>query len=230
MKKKKTSTIEETCCRNISQYLMILLLPLVIIGGYFCPKIGFTVLGLITLFMVLASRRGRFYCGWLCPMGAFHERILSKASFNRPIPLLFKTRWFRWTLFTLMMGFMTFRLIANWGDAMGIGNVFRTMWIISMTLAITLGFYFKPRVWCTICPMGSFQGISSTNTYLLTVADSCVGCKKCLKVCPISTYPGSFRQEDGIGQVPSVECLRCSNCVVNCPKKSLSFQDKLPPG
>ncbi len=227
---KKTSSIEETCCRNISQYLMILLLPLVIIGGYFCPKIGFTVLGLITLFMVLASRRGRFYCGWLCPMGAFHERVLSKASFNRPIPLLFKTRWFRWTLFTLMMGFMTFRLIANWGDAMGIGNVFRTMWIISMTLAISLGFYFKPRVWCTICPMGSFQGISSTSTYLLTVADSCVGCKKCLKVCPISTYPGSFRKEDGIGQVPSVECLRCSNCVVNCPKKSLSFQDKLPPG
>ncbi len=230
MKKNTKSKIEETCCRNISQYLMTILLPLVIIGGYYCPRIGFTVLGLITIFMIIASQRGRFYCGWLCPMGAFHERILAKFSFKRPIPSLFKTSWFRWTLFTLMMGFMTSRLIVNWGDAIGTGGVFRTMWIVSMTLAIGLGFYFKPRVWCTICPMGSFQGVSSKNTYLLTVADTCIGCKKCFKVCPISTYPGSFRVEDGVGQVPSVECLRCSNCVVNCPKKSLSFQDKLSLG
>lgn len=228
MKKKTVSKIEETCCRNISQYLMITLLPLIIIGGYYCPKIGFTVLGLITLFMIIASKRGRFYCGWLCPMGAFHERILSRLSLKKPIPSLFKTRWFRWALFSLMMGFMTFRLIMHWGDAPAIGSVFRLMWIVSMTFAISLGLYFKPRVWCTICPMGSLQGISSTNTYLLTVEDSCVGCKKCFKVCPISTYPGAFREEDNIGQVPSVECLRCSNCVVNCPKKSLSFQDKLP--
>ncbi len=227
MKKKKSSKIKETCCRNISQYLMIALLPLVIIGGYFCPKIGFTVLGLITIFMIIASHRGRFYCGWLCTMGAFHERILAKVSLHKTIPSKFKTHWFRWTLFVLMMGFMTTRLISHWGDPLGIGGVFRTMWIISMSLAIGLGLYFKPRIWCTICPMGSFQGISSTGTYLLTVEDSCVECKKCQKVCPISTYPGGYRQEDTLSQVPSVECLRCSNCVVNCPKQSLSFQDKL---
>ncbi len=225
---KQHSKIEEACCRNMSQYFMIALLPLVIVGGYFCPRIGFTVLGLITIFMVIASHRGRFYCGWLCPMGAFHERILAKLSLNKPIPHLFKTKWFRWSLFVLMMGFMAMRLVANWGNPIGIGGVFRTMWIISMSLAITLGLYFKPRVWCTICPMGSFQGISSTNTYLLTVNDSCIECKKCLKVCPISTYPGGFRTDHSLGQIPSVECLRCSNCVVNCPKKSLSFKGKLP--
>jgi len=226
MKPKKPSTVEEICCRNISQYVMATLLPVVIIGGYFCPKIGFTVLGLITLFMVIASRRGRFYCGWLCPMGAFHERFMSKLSLNKPIPSLFKTRSFRWIVFVLMMGFMTSRLIGNWGDPVGTAGVFRTMWIVSMSIAIGLGFYFKPRAWCTICPMGSLQGSSSTNTYLLTVSESCVECRKCLKVCPISTYPGSFRREDKPGQVPSIECLRCSNCVVNCPKKALSFQDK----
>lgn len=42
-----------------------------------CPRLGFIVLGLITLFIVLTSQRGRFHCGWLCPMGAFNERILS---------------------------------------------------------------------------------------------------------------------------------------------------------
>ena len=221
---RKRSKAEEICCRKPSQLLMSLLLPLVVVGGYYCPRIGFTVLGLITLFMILASQRGRFYCGWLCPMGAFHERFLSLISLHRPILPVFKSRWFRWLLFALMMGLMTFRLFTAWGDPTAVAEVFRMMWILSTGIAIGLGLYFKPRVWCTVCPMGSMQGISSKNTYLLTVEDSCVQCKKCQKVCPISTYPGSFKQEEGLGLVPSIECLRCSNCVMNCPKKALSFQ------
>ncbi|MEN8142554.1 MAG: 4Fe-4S binding protein [Thermodesulfobacteriota bacterium] len=221
---RKKSKFEEICCRKPSQFLMSLLLPLVVVGGYFCPRIGFVVLGLITIFMILASQRGRFYCGWLCPMGAFHERFLSLVSLHRPILPVFKSSWFRWLLFVLMMGLMSFRLFTAWGSPQAIGGVFRMMWILSTGIAIGLGLYFKPRVWCTVCPMGSMQGISSKNTYLLTVEDSCVQCKKCQKVCPISTYPGDFRQEEGFGRVPSIECLRCSNCVMNCPKKALSFQ------
>ncbi len=221
---KSRSRIQEICCRKPSQLLMSLLLPLVVIGGYFCPRIGFTVLGLITLFMVIAGFRGRFYCGWLCPMGAFHERFLGLFSLQRAILPVFKSSWFRWLLFVLMMGLMSSRLYLAWGDSKAIGAVFRMMWVLSTGLAIGLGLYFKPRVWCTVCPMGSLQGVSSRNTYLLTVEDSCVQCRKCWEVCPISTYPGAFKQEEGSGQVPSIECLRCSNCVVNCPKKALSFQ------
>lgn len=221
---RKKSKTEEICCRKPSQLIMSLLLPLVVVGGYYCPRIGFVVLGLIAIFMILASQRGRFYCGWLCPMGAFHERFLSLVSLHRPILPVFKSSWFRWLLFGLMMGLMMSRLYMAWGDPKAIGGVFRTMWVLSTGIAIGLGLYFKPRVWCTVCPMGSMQGISSKNTYLLTVEDSCVQCKKCQKVCPISTYPGSFKREEGPGQVPSIECLRCSNCVMNCPKKALSFQ------
>ena len=175
---------------------MAILLPVVVIGGYFCPRLGFIVVGLITIFMIIASKRGRFYCGWLCPMGAFHERFLSLVSFQNPIPTFFKSSWFRWLLFT---------------------------GIVSTTIAIGLGLYFKPRTWCTVCPMGSFQGVSSKNTYLLTVEDNCIQCKKCQRVCPISTYPGAYKQEEGPSVVPSIECLRCSNCVMNCPKKALHF-------
>ena len=221
---KQKSKVREICCRKGSQLFMTLLLPLVIIGGYFCPRIGFTVLGLITLFMILSSQRGRFYCGWLCPMGAFHERLLAKISFHRPVPQLFKTSWFRWVVFAIMMGFMLSRLWMAWGDSRAVGSVFRMMWMVSMGLAIGLGIYYKARAWCIICPMGSIQGVASKNTYLLTVDDSCVECKKCQKVCPISTYPGDYRNDSGPAQIPSIECLRCFNCVTNCPKKSLSFQ------
>lgn len=225
-KKRKRGKTEEVCCRMNSQLLMALLLPIVVVGGYFCPRLGFIVLGLITLFMVLASQRGRFYCGWLCPMGAFHERILSLVSLKRPIPSPFKSSWFRWLLFVAMMSLMTIRLVNAGGDIQATGSVFRFMWIVSTSIAIGLGFYFKPRIWCVICPMGSIQGISSINTYLLTVDDNCIQCKKCQKVCPISTYPGDYKPETGSAQIPSIECLRCSNCVTNCPKNALSFCDR----
>ena len=221
----KKSKVQEKCCRKGSQWAMALLLPLVVIGGYYYPLLGFTVLGLITFFLVLASKRGRFYCGWFCPMGAFHERILSWVSLHRDILPVFKSGWFRWLMFAMMMGLMMFRLYMAWGDAEAIGSVFRMIWIISTGFAIGLGIYFKPRVWCTICPMGSMQGISSKNTYLLSVADDCKECGLCKKVCPIQTYPGGYKE---VGQVPSIECLRCQNCVMNCPIKALSFRDRDP--
>jgi len=222
-KVKRKSKIEEICCRKRSQLLMAFLLPVVVIGGYFCPRLGFIVLGLITVFMVIASKRGRFYCGWLCPMGAFHERFLSLVSLKKPILPVFKSSWFRWLLFTLMMTLMFSRLFMAWGNPLAVAGVFRMMWILSMGIAIGLGLYFMPRTWCAVCPMGSFQGISSKNTYLLTVEDSCVQCKKCQRVCPISSYPGLYKQEQGPGQLPSIECLRCSNCIMNCPKDALFF-------
>ncbi|MBW1791768.1 MAG: 4Fe-4S binding protein [Deltaproteobacteria bacterium] len=221
--KPKKNKIQEICCRKPSQWLMALLLPLVLVGGYFCPRLGFTVLALITFFLILSSKRGRFYCGWFCPMGAFHERILSYFSLQKDILPVFKSSWFRWLLFSMMMGLMCFRLFTAWGDPKEIGAVFRMMWIISMGMAIGLGLYFKPRVWCTICPMGSLQGVSSKNTYLLTVEDGCKQCGLCRKVCPIQTYPGAYKDQ---GQVPSIECMRCSNCVMNCPQHVLSFQDR----
>ncbi len=217
---RKKSKIQEVCCRQSSQWAMALLLPLVVVGGYYCPRLGFTVLGLIAFFLVLASKRGRFYCGWFCPMGAFHERILSRVSMHRDILPIFKSSWFRWLLFTLMIGLMLFQLYMAWGDSKAIGSVFRMMWIVSTGLAIGLGIYFKPRAWCAVCPMGSMQGVGSRNTYLLTVDKECKQCGLCKKVCPIQTYPGAYREH---GQVPSIDCLRCYNCVTNCPKKVLSF-------
>lgn len=220
---KKNPCKEKEYRMNI-QLFMTLFLPFVIIGGYFYPLIGFTIVAMIMLFMTLANKRGRMYCGWLCPMGAFHERFLSEISLHKTISPMFRTTWFRWFVFITMMGFMTCRLTLAWGDAEAIGSVFQMMWTVSMTLAIALGVYFKARTWCVICPMGSLQGIFSKNTFRLHVAGDCVECGKCKQVCPISTYPGEFRNDTGDGEVPSIECLRCYNCVENCPKGSLLFK------
>ena len=72
--------------------------------------------------------------------------------------------------------------------------------------------------------MGLMQSLLSKKKYLLTLnSDKCKECGLCKKSCSIETYPGMYKET---GFVPSVECMRCSNCVANCPTQALSFRDK----
>jgi polyferredoxin len=211
--------IKEKANRKGIQWAMMPLLPAVIAGGYFYPLIGLVVVALIFFFLVLARFRGRFYCGWFCPMGAFHERVLGKISLNRPIPGLFYKSGFRWTVFGLMMSLLAFRLLRTGGEPEALANAFRFMWIVSTSLAVAIGVVFKPRSWCRICPMASMQALVSQDKFLLTVSEDCKSCGLCEKACPIGSSPQKSRG----GTMPGSECMRCYNCVESCPKKALSF-------
>lgn len=203
------------------QWLTMPLVPLVIVGGYFYPVLGWIIVGLISFFTTLALFRGRYFCGWFCGLGGIFERILAKVSLNKPMLPLFTAKWFRWLMFGLMMSLLGSRLYMSDGDPELIGATFRTMWIVSLGFATVFGLIFNPRTWCTVCPMGTMQGVISKNTYLLNVnSDSCKECGICRKSCPVDTDPGAYKL---IGLVPSVDCMRCSNCVVNCPTEALSF-------
>jgi ferredoxin-type protein NapH len=211
--------------RRMWQYYLAALVPLVVIGGWFFPYLGYLALAMMLTMMVLMFFRGRWYCGWLCAMGAFHERVLTHVSLHREIPDLFKASWFRWLFFILLMGLMTIRLIMSGGDPARVGAVFVMMWTVATALAIAFGLYFKPRTWCNFCPMGSMQGVLTPRTYLLQVRPECKSCGLCRRVCPIQTYPGVYREQ---GVVPSLECMRCENCVINCPQKALNLPSKTP--
>lgn len=213
--------MKEKRSRKITQWFMAPLVPLVIVGGYFWPHLGYVAVAMMLLMFILTLFRGRFYCGWICAMGAFHERILSLVSRKKKMLPVFKAKWFRWLLFAMMMGLLTMRLIAAEGDPAEIGAAFVMMWTLSTGLAIFIGFIWKPRSWCAICPMATFQGVIAPCNYLLQVAPSCKQCGICQKSCPIETNPGSFKAK---GFVNSDDCMRCGNCEVSCPTKSLGFQ------
>ncbi|SHO48005.1 4Fe-4S binding domain-containing protein [Desulfopila aestuarii DSM 18488] len=196
------------------------LVPLVIFGGIAFPYFGYVAIAMMVVMVAVSLFRGRFYCGWICAMGAFHERILSRFSMKKPILPFFKAGWLRWLLFMIMMGILGIRLVQAGDDPARIGAAFVLMWTISTVLAIAIGLIWMPRSWCTICPMATFQGIIFPTKYLLEVSPDCKGCGICQKSCPIETDPAMFKVK---GVVTSGKCMRCGNCVENCPKGALRF-------
>lgn len=214
------NTLKQLRRRKKIQSVMWWLLPVIIFGGLYWPYMGYLVLAMMIFFLILAGFKGRYWCGWFCPRGSFLERILGKVSRNARVPRLFKNMTFRWVVFSILMGFMLFRLISSGGNPAKIGFVLVTMCLITTVIAIPLGMLFKARAWCSFCPMGTLQGAIGTRKYLLGISDECTECGLCEKVCPVGTCASAFKD---VGQVRSVDCLKCPECVVKCPVNALKL-------
>lgn len=207
--------------RRTLQWIMAPLVPLVIIAGIFWPYLGYLAIGFMLLLFALVRFRGRYYCGWICPMGAFQERLLAKVSLKRPMLPLFRKSWFKGLVFALMLGLLTARLIMSEGDPETIGAIFVMMWTLSTGFAVALGLVWKPRSWCSFCPMGTMQGLLAPKVRRVHVSADCRQCGLCQKACPVEINPGSFKAQ---GVVPGQDCLRCMNCSALCPQKALSLK------
>ena len=136
---------------------MVWFLPLVVIGGFFYPMLGYFVLGAILFMLVLSIFKARYWCWNFCPRGSYLDLVLSKISRNKAIPKIFTKEWFRWLLFVLIMSSFTFQTIKAGGSIKAIGLVFVIMCAVSTVIATILGIVTKHRSWCTICPMGLLQ-------------------------------------------------------------------------
>ena len=66
-------------------------LPLVVVGGWFYPKLGFLLLGCMIGALGIAPFRGRQWCDWLCPRGSFYDLFLDRISRKRSVPGFFRS-------------------------------------------------------------------------------------------------------------------------------------------
>lgn len=136
---------------------MIWFFPIIAIGGLFYPYLGYLMLLMMVYLITTSYFRARYWCGNLCPRGAFLDIVMPHVSRNRPWPRLISRKWFRWAVFGLFMSVFISRMIATGGNLLAIGGVFVSMCIVTTLIAVPLGIITRPRAWCSFCPMGTLQ-------------------------------------------------------------------------
>lgn len=199
-----------------------MLLPAVLIAGWFYPVLGVAILACMGASVGLSFRYGRTWCDF-CPRGTFFDAVMSKVSSGRPVPKVLRSTPWRIGMLVFLMGMMTFQLVHAWGDAAAVGRVFWNLLLVTTLVGVALAFPFRARTWCAFCPMGSMASwIGKGRRPLYLQEDKCVSCGLCAKVCPMELDPSAQ------GMLTHGDCLKCSRCVVSCPKHALGFSQTCP--
>jgi len=219
--------------RKRIQFAIWAIVVVVIVGGMWWPLLGFVVPIVMLAGIIGGFFRGRYVCGWLCPRGAFLERIVGRISPERPIPQWLRRPAFRWAVFAALMGFMAFQIAQNPGDVNHWGQVFVRICIITTAIGVVLAIAVHPRTWCSFCPMGTMQSAVGGSRAPLMIAEGCVECRACERACPMNLkivgqrnptpLPPSPSTERGRAVVNAPDCLKCGECVVVCPKRVLGL-------
>jgi ferredoxin-type protein NapH len=208
--------------RSIQENLFWIMVVFLAIGFYY-PAVG--ILALICMLgpVIMSFYRGRFWCGNFCPRGSFYDAVVSRISPHREIPAFFRHPWWRLFMVGFIMVMFSIQAYFAWGSMEAMGMVFIRLILVTTAVGLVLGVIFHQRTWCSFCPMGTMAHwvSASRRKRPLMVADSCVGCQACAKVCPLQLQPFTAKGQ-AAGFVHS-DCLKCGRCVAICPKQALSF-------
>lgn len=199
-------------------------LPLVVIGGWFFPELGFFLLACMLGAIAIAFYKGRAWCDWMCPRGSFYDLFVEKLSIKREIPAFFRKMGFRVFMLVMLLSVLGGQIYHAWGDMDGMGLAMVRLLAITTSIGILLGIVYQHRIWCHICPMGTIANWLSEGKQPLNINEMCVDCKACSRVCPMQLKPHQYKENGTMGDN---DCIKCSTCVVACPKKVLQFEKRL---
>ncbi len=127
------------------------------VGGLFYPYLGLGTTAVAAFLVFQSIFNGRKGCARFCPRGIFISIFMPFISLNRKIPKLILGKKAKYIVLTGFISLLSFRLFnAGWNLAQ-IGSVMISMCITSTIIAVILGVIFKPKSWCTVCPLGTIQ-------------------------------------------------------------------------
>ncbi|RPF42578.1 4Fe-4S binding protein [Thermodesulfitimonas autotrophica] len=206
--------------RKLRQSFTWVGLPLVAVVGWFYPWIGFLLLGCMLGAVGVAVFRGRAWCDWMCPRGAFYDLFIRPLSRRKIIPAFLRSRAVR----VFMLGLIFVMIGVQWylakGDGAAMGLALVRILTITTIAGIILGLIIHPRAWCHICPMGTLSYWLSKGKEPLFISQSCVDCRACARICPMQLMPYKYRSDGIMGDN---DCIKCGSCVAICPSRALSF-------
>jgi ferredoxin-type protein NapF len=177
--------------------------------------------------LVAAILWGRFFCGWLCPVGAVLDllaagkRLIHWRNWD-PGAVFFKNLGIlRWILLGAAAGLVlpghALALFMNplvlWSREFD--RITRQTLPWSLLIIVLLGLASYPRLWCRfLCPTGSLLNlVGRLRGEPRKPGTGCSGCRQCVKRCPMN----NITAEINFGS----DCLRCDECLRACPNQYL---------
>lgn len=206
--------------RRLRQSLTWVGLPLVAVLGWFYPWLGFLLLGCMAGAVGVAVFRGRAWCDWMCPRGAFFDLFMGPLSRKKTIPLYLRSRAVRLFMLALIFAVIGVQWYLAGGDVVAMGLALVRVLTITTVVGIILGLVIHPRTWCHICPMGTMGQWLAGGKEPLFISSECSGCRTCAQVCPMQLKPCEYRFNGTMGDN---DCVKCGSCVAVCPRRALSF-------
>jgi ferredoxin-type protein NapH len=190
------------------QFQMLVLRDVQGLGG---PLIA-AVLGLL-LMLALSFLFGRFYCGYLCPVGAAQE-IVSRVS-PPPVRITRKA-----LTGTVRLGFLSAFILSGYIASFGLLYPFgiRDFFALSLSTAffafvvILLVSAVVYRPFCRfVCPFGALAAFAAMPAiFKIRHTETCIGCGKCERACPTDEAKPSDLK---------AECYLCGRCIEACPTR-----------
>ncbi|MFH1395392.1 MAG: 4Fe-4S binding protein [Candidatus Omnitrophota bacterium] len=193
----------------------------------FSPRLA---VSLIMIFLTLVL--GRFFCGWICPLGTFIDSasLIRKKNKNVSDNRTGKLRYAKFFVLgvvfvsSLMGGGMVwfFDPLVNMSRfVLFVRNKITDVPGIVITgilfLLIYVSAFFIPRLWCrSLCPLGAIYAFFSKFSLLKRKISTCVNCD----ICKIKCRMGAIKDS---ADYTKEECILCMDCVYDCPERITKF-------
>ena len=206
--------ISKDVLRIITEVLSLVLMVVLLMNGKLQLWFGVFAVGVI-----VSVFAGRFYCGWVCPMGTLFRPIgwmYKKLGIKRiKTPTFFKKPWIRIVFLILFIAAMVLTKVLKL-------KVNILPYMIAFSVVLTL--FFAEDLWHQhLCPFGTILSISSrfSKKGITIDENACIACGKCQKVCPsqsIVTLESKKRENR------ANECLLCYKCQDVCPPNTCNYE------
>ncbi|MGM0508104.1 MAG: 4Fe-4S binding protein [Fusobacteriota bacterium] len=112
------------------------------------------ILCIVPAVYMAVKTKNKTFCAYSCPRGSFLTKMLKNIHRDKKIPRFIFSEKFRNTFFVIMFSLFGMSLFKTDGNLMKVGFVFFRFIASSTVIGLVLGFLYKPRTWCQVCPLG----------------------------------------------------------------------------